>query len=603
MRKLFILSFATTALSLTLGVSSCNNLEDQDYFKQERVENINSQVTSTSLSVIDYIQSNANFSKIADLFQREGIFQEMPTSGELHTVLLVGNENYTEPEAEDATKVARSHITNISVAPSKLNDGDRLLMWHNKYVTIKTDEEAEAGTIIDHTYFNTSVLKEVIKAEDGYIYVIDQMIYTPTSLEDYINALDETKYGRFKQMVLSSGGREFDRANSKVIGVDNNGNTLYDSVFIRTNAFFDQKGFSLSSEAIKATMLLFSDEVIDKGLREARQKLRDWGYNYKISLMRNGVVDSVYLGYTSDKDLEDWILKAAFFRNSYTAEELTPKPNAEDSTVNDFKSIYDIVWRTTVQELDLENPVQLSNGVVYEVKSFRIPNNRLIYRLHEEFQYYDQCTADQKTQYFVSENLDNFKVSKLEVGEWTSLSGVWPLHGNSPLTAKIADNTVANYSLDFTPLFCRENADGGFDVHVLMVPPGKYRMAMGFKQGMGDVDVQLFAVNVDGTFPCAEATHLTLGDGSTKWHYDRGATLSNNLPEYYDKNDERLTAGSKNGYYWTDGGPVYDEVCVPDLNEDGSPVQLLIRITGKNGTTAGTLAFNHWCLRPTANNY
>jgi hypothetical protein len=130
-------------------------------------------------------------------------------------------------------------------------------------------------------------------------------------------------------------------------------------------------------------------------------------------------------------------------------------------------------------------------------------------------------------------------------------------------------------------------------------------MAMGFKQGMANVTAQLFAVIPDAgeEYPCAEPTLLTLGDGSTTWHYDRGATLSNRLPEYYDVNDERLTAGSKNGYYWTDGGPVYSEVRIPDLYGDGSPVQLLIRITGTNGTTCGALTFNHWCLRPTANNY
>lgn len=585
--------------------SACNNLEDDDYYKSSRVENVNSEVTSTDKTVVDYIQSNADFSKMAALFQREGIFEEMPTSGELHTVLVVTNENYQEPEAEEANKIARSHVTNLSVAPSKLNNGDRLLMWHNKYVKVSTDSAAELGNIIDHVLFNTSTLKEVIKAEDGYIYVISDMIYTPTSLQDYINGLDDSKYGRFKHMVTASGNTQFDRANSKVIGVDSNGNTLYDSVFIYTNDFFDNKGFSLSSESLKATMLVFSDEVIAKGLKEAKAKLKSWGYDHKTLLQRNGSWDSVYVGYTSDKDLEDWILKAAFFRETYSAADLTPKYNAEDSTINDFKSIYDVIWRTTVQELDLDNPVVLSNGIAYEVKSFRIPNNRLIYRLHEEFRYYEQCDADQKAMYFKSENLANFKVSNNEVAEWTPLSGVWPPHGDSPLTCKVEDNTVANYKLDFTPLYSRVNREGGFDVGALLVPPGTYRMAMGFKQGMADVTAQLFAVIPDAgeEYPCAEPTLLTLGNGSTTWHYDRGATLSNRLPEYYDVNDERLTAGSKNGYYWTDGGPVYSEVRIPDLYGDGSPVQLLIRITGNNGTTCGALTFNHWCLRPTANNY
>lgn len=592
-------------------MASCNDLSDDSYFKDVETDNVNAEVLSTSQTVAEYIQGRSDLSKMSALFEKEGIYKEMPNSGELHTVLVVSNLNYVDPEVEEETKVARSHVTNISVSPSKLNNGDRLLMWHDKYVTISTDEQALEGNLIGHVLFNKSSLLEVVKAQDGYIYVISDLISTPTSLQDYINSLDEQKYGRFKQMVLASGGQVFDKANSKVIGVDSNGNTLYDSVFIYTNDFFDAKNFNLSSESLKATMLVFSDEVISEALKEAKGKLVSWGYDHKFALVRgdhkgSGDVspDSVYIGYTSDKDLEEWILKAAFFNKSYSPEDLTPNLSAEDPSENDVKSIYNIAWRTSVQELDLTNPVSLSNGIAYEVKSFKIPNNRLIYRLHEEFNLYERCDADQKEKFFKCQNLGNFKVSSNEVADWTPLSGVWPMHHNSPLTCKVADNTVASYQMDFTPIYSLPNGEGGYDVNTLLVPPGTYRMAMGFKQGCPAMSVQLFAVDEAGEeVECAEKVDLPLADGSTTYHYDRGATLGNALPEYYDKNDPRLTAGNKNPYYWTDGGPVYTEVTVPAVNGEDKAVQLLIRITGTNGTSAGTLTFNHWCLRPTVNNY
>jgi len=600
-----ILHLFTYAL-LLVAFTACNDLSDDPHFTDEETRNTNAEVLSTQMSVTQYIQSRSDFSKISGLFEEQGIYKQMPTSGELHTVLVVTDANYVAPETEEAEKVAKSHVTNISVAPSKLNNGDRLLMWHDKYVTVTLDEQALGGNLIGHTLFNQSTLTEVIKAYDGYIYVISDMIVTPTSLQDYINNLDETKFGKFKNMVLSSGGKVFDKNNSKVVGVDTNGNTLYDSVFIYTNTFFDSKNFDLSSEAIKATVLVFSDEVIDAALAEAKEKLASWGYDHQSLLLRNGSWDMVYVGYTSDKDLEDWILQAAFYRTTYQPADLFPRTpgNGEDESINDLNSIYDRKWRTSVQTLDLDNPVTLSNGIAYEVKSFRIPNNRLIYRLHEQFRYYDQCDADQKALYFKSDNLANFKVSTNEVGEWTPLSGVWPPHGDSPLTAKVADNSVAHFGLDFTPIYSRSNDTGGYDIGALMVPPGTYRFAMGFKQGMTNLNVQLFAVDVAGdATPCADAVALPLSDGSTTYHYDRGATLSNALPEFYNKNDERLTAGSKNGYYWTDGGPVYTEVTIPAVNGEGKAVQLLISITSETGKTAGTLTFNHWCLRPTANNY
>ena len=132
-------------------------------------------------------------------------------------------------------------------------------------------------------------------------------------------------------------------------------------------------------------------------------------------------------------------------------------------------------------------------------------------------------------------------------------------------------------------------------------------MAMGFKQGVGmnPFNIAVYAFDAAGdSVLCADPVSLNLNDGSTTYHYDRGATLSNRLPEYYNANDENNTAGSKNGYYWTDGGPVYTEITIPDLNEDGSALRLLFKMTYENANLqTADLVFNHWCLRPTVNNY
>lgn len=597
--------FGWAALLASSLLVACNNLTDDEYYSDLETQNQNQEVTATEMTAADYLRSHSEYSKITGLFAEHHIFDDLKTSGELHTFLVVTDANFHAPVADSAAYVAKSHITNISVAPSKLNDGDRLLMWHDKYVTITADESAKQGNIIGHLLFNNATLLEVIKASDGYIYVISDMISTPTSLQDYINSLGD-EYSQFKDMVLSSGGKVFDKANSKIIGIDSNGNTLYDSAFIYTNDFFDQKNYDLSSEALKATMLVFSNDVIERALNEAYQKLHAWGYDHKTPMMRNGVTEDLYVGYSSDQDLRKWILEVAFFNKTYTVEDLTPKKGVEKPSDNDITSIYGRNWRTSVQELDLEHPIPLSNGMAYNVRSFRIPTNRLIYRLHEQFNVYQKCDADQKARYFVTENLANFNV-KNEVAEWTPRPGYWPMHGDDPLTCKVADNGVAHVQFDYTPILAVSNADGGYDISPLLVPPGPYRMAMGFKQGMGmnPLTITVYAYNAAGdSIECAEPVGINLNDGSTTYHYDRGASLSNRLPEYYDQNDPNNTAGSKNGYYWTDGGPVYSEITVPDMNGDGSAVRLLISMQNEDGRIlTSSLAFNHWCLRPTIDNY
>jgi hypothetical protein len=102
--------------------------------------------------------------------------------------------------------IAKSHISDIEMSPANLSNGERLMMWHGKYVNVDIDSLGQAGQIINHIMFNNATVNEVIKTNDGYIYVISDMINTPTSLYDYINNLDDN-YSIFKNIVISSGSK------------------------------------------------------------------------------------------------------------------------------------------------------------------------------------------------------------------------------------------------------------------------------------------------------------------------------------------------------------------------------------------------------------
>lgn len=590
-KKLFAL------LPLTaIFIVACNDLEDRDYFDNTGKTNENVEVVSVDQTSVNYIEAREDLTSMAELFQKTGVLAEMEKKGTLHTIFVVVDSIYQVPEAARDTFIAKSHITDVAVSPSKLHNGDRLLMWHDKYVKVAKDAEAEQGNIINHIHFNNASLQEVISTKDGYIYVISEMINTPQSLEDYINALDDAQYSVFKEMVLSSGGKVFDRANSKIIGVDDRGNTLYDTAWIYSNDFFDAKNFSLSSESLTATMLTFSNGVIDDAMERADSTLRAWGY-------RSGVAGSAdYIEGRSDSILRRWILEVAFFNQSYSVEDLTPKAG-EDESVNDFKSIYDRQWRTSQQTLDLVNPVQLSNGIAYDVKRLRIPNNVLIYRLKENFYYYEYCTDEEKNTYFKMDNLA-FSECNNEVDAWTPLAGVWPMHGNRTLVLKQVDTNNKTFNLDFTPLQAISDGSGAYAVKPVMVPPGTYRLAMGFKQNLNvTMDISLCSViGPDTTVLATNNKVLTDGTVGTAFHCDRGATLSNTYPEGYNPKDPSVSSHNKAGNYDTDGGLVLQEVKIDDPG-DGSAVQVLIRIHAADVGSVSKYVFNHWCLRPTTNNY
>lgn len=558
---------------VAVGFAACSSLEDDDYYSRTDSELQNEELTITSQSSIDYIKSRSDLSRMATLFEQDSIFDELEEKGQVSTILVVTDDNFTQPNADSLDYVLRSHVSDIAISPANMSDGQRLMMWHSKYVSISIDSLGQEGQIIDHVKFNNAYVKEIIKTSDGYVYVISDMIATPTSLSDFIDGLGD-EYSIFKDLVLASRAKTFDKTNSKAIGVNSEGNTIYDSVFIYKNSFFDAKGFDMNSESLTATMLLFKNSVIEEAMAEANAKLERWG------LERN------------QDTLRRWILKVAFFDKEYSSSQI------QTTDTTDLTSIYDMQWRTNVQEVDAANPTELSNAIVYEVTKLKIPTNMLIYRLKDYFYYYESCTDEEKAKYFTTENLTFNKVS-VEVTAWTPWSGVWPEHENKVLMYNKADGVddKQGFQIDFIPI--AQNAEDG-TLSPYTIPPGSYRLAMGFVQNLGyDIKVTVLA---DGK-EIGQSSNITLGSATT-YHYDRGTALNNRYPEGYDATYVQEKGGNKKAAnYDTDGGPIIDELVIPDLYGDGTPVSLTLRITCEDWAGATKLTLNHWCLRPTSNNY
>lgn len=556
------------AICVIGGISACNELKDDSHYKEAESAIANAELKIVDISSQAYMQSRSDLSAMNQLFQQQGIYDELQKKGQLSTMLVVTNDHFQQP-TEEVSFITRSHVSDISISPANLEDGTRLMMWHGKYVNVSIDEQGQEGIIVDHVLFNNGAVKEVIKTATGYIYVISEMIQTPTSLYDYIESLPDD-YSIFREMVRASGGKEFDRANSKAVSVNEQGNTVYDSVFIYTNTFFDAVNFDMNSESLTATMLLCSNKVIEDALEDAHQRLEAWDQE------------------RPDSIIKDWILKTAFFNKKYTAADMQ---TTEDQ---DLKSIYGTQWRTSVQKVDAQNPTELSNGIVYNVTRLHIPTNVLIYRLKDFFYYYENCTDEQKTAYYKTTNL-NFKSCDTEVTAWTPWAGVWPLIENRVIRFDKPSelNDSEGFAIDFTPI---KRSDDG-DIRPYLVPPGTYRFCMGSVQNAGlDVVATLFA----GDKLIAKSATVTWGSATT-FHYDRNGV---GYPEGYDATYVREMGGnSKAANYDRDGGVMIDEVDVPDIYGDGSPVQLTLRLECNSWAGKTNVKLHHWCLRPTENNY
>lgn len=600
-RNKFIYLLAFSAVML---LGACSELSDKDYFK-----NIETTVNSDELVVVDmsseeYLSKEPEYSSINELFKSHGIFTALEQKNQLSTMLVVENSDFQAPAGKEAEidNAVKAHVSDIAVSPANLKtEGNnmRIMMWHGKYINVDLDDAARnEGKIAGHIMFGTSAVKKVVKTNSGYIYVLSSLLNIPKSIYDYITNLDDN-YSILRDSILASGTKEFDKKNSKPIGVNDEGNTVYDSVFIYKNTHFLEKNFDLSSESLTATLLLTSNAVVEEAIADAKVRLQKWGLWDEWNAERQ---------YNFEYTMRHWIMDAAFFDKKLTPETLLSKDEENDM----LTSIFSKYWKTSVQQIN-PTPIELSNGIAYQVTRLHIPNNVLIWRLKEDFSIYEFCSAEQKESFFQMLNMQ-FKACTTAVAAWTPLQGVWPKHECRTLDLTVGDDASGDWQLVFTPCkrifetyptrmemvkkdWLKSNLTVT-GIKPFLIPPGKYTLSFGSKQNQ-NMEIT-FKVRVKGsTDVVAVSDPITLGS-TTTFHYDRNP---GNFIEGYDPSTENLSTNKKAGNYDTDGGTVISELEIPDVKGDGSPVEITIEIASPTWNSNTTMVFNHWCLRPTKDNY
>lgn len=552
------------ALSLLAGFTGCKDTWGEHYAMQDDALD-NDKVELVDANLIDFLSSKSDYSDTYALFKQSGLLERMNSSEQLLTILVTKNNGQAKAVETDADLLykAQSHVSDISLSPSNITNGQRVLMWNGKYLSL-TKTAGENGDVIA---FNGAVVQKVIKTNNGFIYELATDVVSPKSLYEVLEGLSDD-YSIFKNLVLSRNQKVFDVENSKPIGIDNTGNTVYDSVWVVKNSYFASQGLDIMSENIQATMLIPSDAVIQKALTQAKQNLSDWHMQREDSILNN------------------WFMQVAFFDKKYSAADLT----TTDVEKQDLESVFDRQWRTSVQRINTTDSIPLSNGVAFYVTDMKIPTNMLIFRLKDYMKYYADISDGDKAKYFpVQDNL-TFRNVKQAVAPWSG----WPAAGfpkisnvelNFTLTDSKEKPQSGTYTLEFIP-FKYQAETSGYTTEEYLVPPGEYDLCLGFKQKLGhDVDVYFN----DEFVATISASMLT----KTDFHYDRGGQ---GYPEGY---DTKKATDKKKANYDRDGGKVG---VVTVTGTEAKPVRL--KFVGRKVPSNGyKTTFHHWCLKPTVNCY
>jgi hypothetical protein len=532
MKKIYYYLICTVLL-----LSSCNEKWGEYYGSSKSEEQLD-------ITLVEYFNAHPEYSKFFEMLKKTGLDKELGKDQQL-TVWAVNNDSMNiSGISENDTLRMQYHLNHLPFLRTDLKTGLRIRSLNGIYFQITQKH--------DSVFANASRIVKSIKLKDGVVHEISALMKSRINIYEYLKNLDNS-YSIIRDSIFKYNVERFDRANSTPIGVDKTGNTIYDSIFYVYNPIFETVQFN--SEFQQFTVFLPSNTVINNCFETLKSIYAKMGKTVA----------------KSDSTIAlQWIKQAMFYKGELT-----------DFSVRDINSAYGRIWRTTVQELDINNPEYMSNGRVYKMQKVKIPNNVIISRIKslvEYWEYQDKVYPD-------PEDLYTFKGVKgnpsIYVADATPKPAILP---NYIVLNVPGDATVENeLSVEFPPLekyFSAE--DGKNHVRVMQVPTGEYNLYMGFWSSSHPfINIYFNGSLIKGNIKATD---------STPWNYDRVTETDKDL-------------NPVNGVARWDGlGGLVGVVTVD--GEGMASFKIKVEYVGPAAIgTKKTLDVYHWALKPTTNNY
>lgn len=327
-------------LLLALFFCSCSD-EWNKHYKEPQ-----GSMQKSDLNVWDYLQANPDYSEFVNLIKEtraDTLFSEQ----QRYTMWIPKNGTLAEDFAamSDSIKAStvRNHISLLDYSSSAFRDGLSVSSLSGKHLHMYTNPENPDGFVMNHT----PVGKTVMNCKNGVIHEMAGVIDLQPTIFDYF---EKSEYSVLRELVLSFKDSVFDVEHSQEIGLDFEGNMLYDSVFIITYKVFNY-GRIDKDGASYYTAFLTDNEELTGEIDRYYQSI--WA-----------ITGEEPQGEDSTK-LKEWIV------NSFIHQGLIDDYGME-------KRLYSVrgnLWNTDYQKMDAASKMKFSNGYVYKMTDLFIPNS------------------------------------------------------------------------------------------------------------------------------------------------------------------------------------------------------------------------------------
>lgn len=628
-KYLFPVTVAFLCGCASLIATSCNDDWDDHY--DGTVLTTTTQVEVYRGNAASYLQSQRGLSKVCAVLEPEMSI----LNGEACTVILCEDSLIGEAETillQD-TLFASNSVSDVAMSPSSLVEGAGIYMQSKKNIWVTKDAD-------NNVLLNERKLLRTIKVSNGYIYYVDAPIAVQRSVYEYIGSLGED-YSLFKEYIASFEETYFDADASTPSGVDAMGNTVYsDSVIETRNTLMDRftseglASWNMRSESFQSTLFIPNNTLLKQAYENALDSIPVW--------MNRAATAEDSLKFRK------WIVASCFVDRRLAPEEVSAQAEGQFECVGGYieeidkaldKQTYSkyepAQWKPSVQKVDAQNGVKLSNGIAYYLTEYKIPNHVVIWRVKSKFyQFWSALTPAQT-------GWDATAKKSIEGGyfrwnHWAEplivndAQGLFELSSTLPTMYYHVLTAVPDAAALRDSLPCSVEYDGllyntddrAFGLAEVRLPAGEYYLRMGFKHSLR-YSISIYFADADEEITdkhCLVKDMSLIATGSN-FHFDRGGAMegldfygseSVGYPEYFDWRfwyEQDPVLYQKASAYDTDGY----QVAVVKLKKSGN---FKIKIESSDDaelfhTGDGTRSKNnvlqlmmyHWCLRPTNNNY
>ncbi|MGQ1787436.1 fasciclin domain-containing protein [Saccharicrinis sp. GN24d3] len=324
---------------LLIGVCllfGCND-DFNNYHKDQR-ENVQ------ATNVLSYLQNHSEYKDFVSELKAQDLDQWL-LSNKAITVYALNNEAMVALKAQTGGELKQVLLNHLSTGIYYVSDLERMTRVKTelgKYHTIDKNTELTLDGI--------NLVGNQVICGNGVIHQAESNFTIIPDLYSQIMKLGD-EYSLIKEYIVDADTMIFDRENSKPLKIDELGQTVYDTVWIKQNRVLQSGKYDALEEDYFYTAFVPSDALLNEAYEPTIQNIEQaTGKQVEKSLK---------------KIMYEWCHESVFHQGK-----------VDDVTKDTLLTLINgNLFKTGVQKINKDSRVLASNGELYTLENFRLPRS------------------------------------------------------------------------------------------------------------------------------------------------------------------------------------------------------------------------------------